>query len=103
MSFKLEIKEKDGSIYWTEHFHSQEAAEKWINEEKTRPYAKEDWSFDLIDISPPPKPQSEIDAENAALAERLALVQSIKAIKKKDLITIDACADAIDKIAKMFK
>lgn len=35
---KLEVKKQDNSIHWTEIFETQEQAEAWIAEEKTRPY-----------------------------------------------------------------
>lgn len=41
--FKLVIKRQDGSTYWVEHFVALEELERWLAEERTRPYWDESY------------------------------------------------------------
>lgn len=62
--FKLIINKKDGSPYWTEHFSTEEALNKWLAEDKTRKYWDPEYTTQIIDITPPPvviDPQEEIN------------------------------------------
>jgi hypothetical protein len=52
MSFKLEIKNPNGSKYWNADFNSDEERERWLNEEKTRPYWSPLFTINLINPSP---------------------------------------------------
>lgn len=42
---KLEIFNPDGSLYWTMEFNSLDELDKWLGEEKTRPYWKADFTY----------------------------------------------------------
>lgn len=79
---KLEIKNPDGSIYWTEHFNNLEMAEKWIDEEKTRPYWKAEFSYSIIDEGLREKTQEEIETEKSVIAERFAAKEQRKSTRK---------------------
>lgn len=57
--FKLIIKKQDDSIYWQEHFLSQELLQKWLDEEKTRPYWDNTYSEEIIDLRPESQPDYE--------------------------------------------
>jgi hypothetical protein len=45
----LTIKKQDKSIYWIEQFNSQEEADSWLIEEKTRPYWDETYVCEFED------------------------------------------------------
>lgn len=45
----LKIKKQDGSSYWTEHFDSRIECDKWLNEEKKRPYWNQSYTIDIQD------------------------------------------------------
>ena len=45
----------DGTRWLAGGFPTMEAAQAWINEEKTRPYWKQDTQVEVIDNTPPPE------------------------------------------------
>ncbi len=49
---KLEILNADGSLYWTEHFNNLNDQIAWLEEEKTRPYYKSDFTTIVTDLTP---------------------------------------------------
>lgn len=61
----LTIFKKDGSVYWVEHFNSKAEADKWIAEEKTRPYYGKDWTVEIVE----PAPASEVKPDFAAMRQ----------------------------------
>jgi hypothetical protein len=53
MSKILNIYNEDGSLYWKEHFNRQEDLDKWLEEEKTRPYWNKNFVTEIEDIPQP--------------------------------------------------
>lgn len=51
MSKVLNIYNEDGSLYWKEHFNDEKDLEKWLEEEKTRPYWNQKFKIDIQEIS----------------------------------------------------
>ena len=100
MSCTLEIKNADLSHYWTAYFNSQEECDKWLEEEKSRPYWKEDFIVEVIDTTPPPPSQAILDAIAADKAAHDQVRTFLKGLKKTDLIDVASCANAIMKIVK---
>lgn len=47
-SFKLTIKKPDGSHYWTEHFNEMVDLDRWLTEEKTRPYWDKGFIYEVV-------------------------------------------------------
>ena len=71
----LKIFNADGSIYWTEHFNDQDSLDKWLEEEKTRPYWKEEYVCEVetvhqsvVDMT---EVMAEIEAKRASAKEKL--------------------------------
>lgn len=62
---KLIIKRADNSVYWTEHFNSQAECDKWLLEEKTRPYWDNSFIEEIVVISDPQPTQQELDSQEA--------------------------------------
>ena len=58
-TFTLKIYNKDNSIYWTEHFNSKKELDIWLEEEKTRPYWKEEFVCNIEEIDNPVVDMSE--------------------------------------------
>ena len=48
---RLQIFNADSTHYWTEHFNSSAECERWLNEEKSRPYWKHDFKCVIEDLS----------------------------------------------------
>lgn len=66
---KLTILNPDNTIYWTESFNDKESQEKWLLEEKTRPYWNKDFVCDIEEILPQVEvidEQSKINQESLA-------------------------------------
>jgi len=51
---KLTIKKSEESLYWTECFNDRESAERWLREERSRPYWQDTYTWKLDDIVDPP-------------------------------------------------
>lgn len=98
--FKLIIRKGDGSHYWTEHFNKQNQLEKWLAEEMTRPYWKQEFTTEIIDQTPPPPSAEEIAEKEAEKVEQEQTRVFLKGLRKSDLTDVDKCASAIMKIIK---
>jgi hypothetical protein len=49
-NFRIKIKYPNGSLYWVDHFNSIEILEKWLEEERTRPYWDETWIVEIYEL-----------------------------------------------------
>jgi hypothetical protein len=74
--FKLIIKKQDGSLYWTEHFNTLDDADKWLDEEMTRPYWDATLTSEIIDMTPSPPTQEELTQQATNLAARAYLAST---------------------------
>jgi len=96
----LKIKKANGEIYWVENFNTKKECDKWLAEEKTRPYWKKDFTFEIED-----KTEEINNAQIAGKAlfeqKRLSLEtakDSLKKLKKDKLKTVADCIKAIEGI-----
>jgi hypothetical protein len=80
--FNLIIKNADGSIYWTENFNSKRELNGWLNEEKTRPYWKKEFTTEIIDNSDAIKAQEEAVAEQTTEGTQEEVQAVVEAPKK---------------------
>lgn len=48
--FKLEIKKRNGEIYWKEYFRNRKALDTWLKEEKTRKYWDASYSENIEEV-----------------------------------------------------
>lgn len=94
MSFKLDIKNADGSTYWTENFPEKKDAESWIKEEKTRPYWVKEFTYKI-------EKEAVSSIDSAEFIEKILKKKedAKKAIKKIDL-SVDISKDDLKKIVK---
>jgi hypothetical protein len=97
---EIKILKPDGSVYWQMLVDSVSESERWVAEEKTRPYWKAGFTVVLTDKSPPPPTQAEVDAIAADLADMNANKSFLKGLKQSDLTDVASCARAIMKIIK---
>lgn len=49
-SLQLKIYKPDGSIYWIEHFNSTTELQRWLDEEKTRPYWNPEYTHEIVNL-----------------------------------------------------
>lgn len=87
---KLEIKNTDGSIYWTEHFNSQQDCDKWLNEERTRKYWKPEFTSSSADMNP----IDPVKEEEKRIAKEQELIQ--KQLKEQNKLTRIGALKALD-------
>lgn len=66
MSKILNIYNEDGSLYWKEHFNDEKDLEKWLEEEKTRPYWNQKFKIDIQEINLLNKDEIEKQVKNTA-------------------------------------
>lgn len=99
--FELIIKREDQSVYWTENFPSASHANEWIAREQTRPYWKASYTYEIVDHTPPPPTQEEIDAENQRLAQVAALKTDLNALARKSDLTTAEVKEAAFKWIKL--
>jgi hypothetical protein len=98
---KLVIKQADGSVYWTEHFNLLSDLNKWLNEERNRPYWKQDFTTEMTDLTPPPPTQAELDAIAALASQKQALKSRIKTLSSQADLTTADIKEAIFKLIKL--
>lgn len=79
MSKILNIYNEDGSLYWKEHFNKQEDLNKWLDEEKTRPYWNKNFTTEIIDIPEP---------DFSAHEEEIKKIEEKKASAKEKLLIL---------------
>lgn len=77
--FELIIKNSDGSEYWKERFNSSAQAQRWIEEEKTRSYWKKDFTYEVIDHSPPPESDVDREARETVETTKRAALAALRA------------------------
>lgn len=89
--FQVIIKRLDGSTYWTEHFQTQEAAQKWLGEEMTRKYWNADYQCQIVDKSPTPEQIAAREAAAKAISDaRAARVAQLKALNITTIADVKA-------------
>lgn len=76
----LTIKRKDGSTYWTEYFNEQAACDKWIANERTKPYWEKSFSYASVDDSDPAKVAAQKAAQEQLRTDQMARLNAIKAV-----------------------
>lgn len=90
--FILEIKKADGSSYWTEHFNDKESLDKWLAEEKTRPYWDKTFAETIIDMSPTPAEKAARDKVLKDMKDKEVVkrqvAQDLKKLKSGDMKTL---------------
>lgn len=99
----LTIKKQDGSVYWKEHFNKLDDCDKWLAEEKTRPYWDETYTHEILDKTPPPPTAEELAAIAAEENAHKEAKQFLKGLKKSDLVDLDKCSTAIMRIVKYLR
>lgn len=85
---KLEIKNSDGSHYWTDHFKSMPEAIEWYATEQTRNYWKPDRIAEFFDLTPPEPTKAEKDEKQAKIAKKNLAIERIKLLTASDLDTV---------------
>lgn len=77
----LTIFNPDKSIYWVEHFNDMDFCNKWLEEEKTRPYWNAEFTYSIEDKRPTPEQIAQQEAQ--VLAEQNAQKQLKDSAKAK--------------------
>jgi hypothetical protein len=72
----LTILNGDGSVYWVEHFSDSASANRWLSEERTRPYWKSEFTWRLDSVVPS---ASDVAAFTAKAVARQARLDRLKA------------------------
>lgn len=78
---KLEIRNQDGSVYWTEPFNDQDACDQWLKEEQTRPYWKPTFTTNIINNSEEERLKQEA-AQKAAQERAAAQAAALESIRQ---------------------
>lgn len=99
--FKLTIKKQDGSTYWVEHFNTQENLDRWLNEERSRLYWKQEYTTEIQDLTPPPPTQEEIDREQSRKNEEQTLKARLRVLANRDDLTEALSREAMLKYLKL--
>ena len=97
---KLEIKNADGSHYWTEHFNDLDSAKKWYSEEQTRKYWQKDRAAQFIDLTPPPLSKEEKDKKKAEEEESRNRKSLLKMLAQKEDLTVAELKQAVELILR---
>ncbi len=85
MSFKLDITNPDGTHYWTEFFNDKESADKWLEEEKTRPYWNVGNTYEILEEAKHVATQEEIQAEDDSKVKIKKIKDAKDALKNIDI------------------
>jgi tRNA A37 threonylcarbamoyladenosine modification protein TsaB len=80
----LVIKQKNGELYWKEQFQNKAQADKWLDEEKTRPYWKKSFEVEMIEEAP------QVFTPDAAKEKEIKDVKKSLVKKLKDLGLVKA-------------
>lgn len=90
----MTIKNADGSTYWTDYFNEQKSAMAWIDEEKTRPYWKDDFTVFFEPLKTSDLTDEQIEAEkNKDLAKAQSRKDRMIALKAIAWPTVDTVAE----------
>ena len=80
-------------MYWIEYFNSLEDAQKWIDEEQTRPYYNIDFTYEIIDQTPIKTEQDLINEKYIKIRiKRNHLLQETDHIMMPDYPMVDKSA-----------
>lgn len=93
---KLEILEPSGKVYWTEHFRDPAALDKWLAEEQTRSYWKQEYTTRITDNRPTAEDELKRQAEIDLYRDKVGTaVQQLKALEINNLRTIEDLKSAL--------
>lgn len=81
----LNIKNGDGSDYWTEYFNSQEECDAYLVREQARSDWQKDRAHEAIDNTPPPPSKEEIAAAAQQIKDKKDRIEALKGMKGKNL------------------
>jgi len=99
--FQLLIKKADGSLYWKEHFNLLSDLNTWLTEERKRKYWKEEFTTEVIDLTPTPPTAEELAAEAARKTQIQALKIRIKELDALSDLTAAETKEALRKFIKL--
>lgn len=97
--FKLIINHSDGSQYWQEYFNDRASCDRWLAEEKTRPYWKESFVCIIEDQSPTPEQIAAQEALIAATKQKADAAISILSRFDKTKAKDPELADALEAVS----
>lgn len=99
--FELVIKNADGSTYWRESFESKLSLNQWLNEEKTRPYWKKEFTTEIVDHTAELKAAEDAlkAAAKAAADANKAARAELKKLRDKKNKTLDEAVAILEKIS----
>lgn len=101
----LIIRHSDTSIYWQEYFNTLSDLQKWLKEEQTRPYWKQEYTTEIMDNTPPrpiPPTQEELDAIAKTKTDITDLRHEIK-VEAMQLLDAESTIDVKETVAKLIK
>lgn len=104
--FTLIVKNPAGQIYVTETFESQEALNKWLLTEQSRPYWQKDFTVEVVDKSAEAQAQAQAQAAERAAREasvraNVVLAQEIQTLSQKRNRTPTETNDLLDKVCAL--
>lgn len=99
--FELIIKFADGTVYWRERFISLYYLNRWLSVEQTRPYWKQEFVTEIVDHTPPPPTQEELDARAALKLQINTLKARVKALATQSDLTAAEVKEAIMKYLRI--
>ena len=98
--FELTIKKENGDTYWVERFNTLAAAQKWIAIEQTRSYWDPAYTYEIVDKTPPPPTQDELDAIDQRKQQLQVLKARLKALAAQSDLTAAEVKELVLKLAK---
>lgn len=98
---RLNIKNADTTLYWTQKFGNMNALTAWLDEEKTRPYWKEEFVTEILDVTPPPVVDS--PQETARKAAMAALKTRLNELDAQTDLTAAELKEMARKFFKLLK